>query len=154
MEARVDLDAHQISLKAELKVLGLWIDEKLRWSPHIKEIQSKMIAQLMALTKVAAFTWEATLSKTRQVYTAIVCSVMSYGAIIWHTPREIKMKDSRPAVKLTTLQNKYLQLITGAYKATNIKVLEVEAEVILLDIYLDQMVLKAKDNQKCKKVIC
>ena len=64
------------------------------------------------------------------------------------------MKGPGPAVKLTTLQNKCLQLITGAYKATNIKVLEAEAGVIPLDIHLDQVVLRAKDNQRCKEVIC
>lgn len=36
MEAKVDLGVHQVSPKAELKVLGLWIDGKLRWDPHIK----------------------------------------------------------------------------------------------------------------------
>ena len=45
-------------------------------------------------------------------------------------------------------------MITGAYKATNIKILEAEAGVIPLDIHLDQMVLRARDNQRCKEVIC
>ena len=153
MEAKVDLSAHQISPKAELKVLGLWINGKLRLGPYIKEIQSKMVAQSMALTKVAASIWGATLSKAWQVYTAVVYLAMSYGATIWHTPRKIKMKGPGPAAKLTTLQNKCLQSITRAYKARNIKVLEAKAGVIPLDIHLDQMVLRARDNQRCKKVI-
>lgn len=33
MEAKVDLGAHQVSPKAELKVLGLWIHGKLSWGP-------------------------------------------------------------------------------------------------------------------------
>ena len=82
IETRVDLDAHQISFKAKLKVLALWINGKLRWGPHIKEIQSKMATQSIALTKVAASTWEATLSKARQVYTAVVRLAMLYEATI------------------------------------------------------------------------
>ena len=85
--------------------------------------------------------------------TAVVCPAMSYGATIWYTSREIKMKGLELAVKLTTLQNKCLQSITGAYKATNTKVLEAEAGVIPLDIHLDQIILRARDNQRCKKVI-
>ena len=72
MEAKVNLGAHQISPKAELKVLGLWIDGKLRRGPHIGGIQSKLASQSMALTKVAASTRGATLSKARQAYTAVV----------------------------------------------------------------------------------
>ena len=65
MEARVDLGAHQVSPKAELKVLGLWINSKLRWSLHIKKVQAKMAAQTMAFTKVSTSTWRATLNKAR-----------------------------------------------------------------------------------------
>ena len=64
------------------------------------------------------------------------------------------MKGLGLAAKLTTLQNKCLQSITEAYKAINIKVLEAKAGVIPLYIHLDQMILRAKDNQRCKKVIC
>lgn len=57
MAAKVDLGAHQIVQKAQLKVLGLWTDGELRWGPHIKKVQTKMTTQRMALTKVADSTW-------------------------------------------------------------------------------------------------
>ena len=154
MEARVDLGAHQVAPKAVLKVLGLWIDGKLRWGPHIKNVQAKMAAQTMALTKVTTSIWGATLNKARQVYTAVVRLAMTYGAVVWHLPKRLKIKGPGPAAKLTTLQNKCLRSITGAYKATNIQVLEAETGVIPLDIHLDQAVLRAKDTQRCKEVIC
>ena len=120
MEAKVDLEAHQVAPKAVLKVLSLWIDGKLRWGPHIKKIQAKMAAQTMALTKVTTFTWGATLNKARQMYTAVVRPAMTYGAVVWHLPKGSKIKSPEPAAKLTTLQNKCLRSITEAYKATNI----------------------------------
>ena len=46
-----------------------------------------------------------------------------------------------------------MQSITGAYKATNIQVLEAEVGVIPLDIHLNQAILRAEDAQRCKKVI-
>ena len=115
-----------------------------------------MATQTMALTKVTTSTWGATLNKARQVYTVIVWPAMTYKAVVWHSPKRSKIKGLGPAAKLTTLQNKCLQSITGAYKATNTQVLEAEAGVIPLDIYLDQAVLKAKnpDAWRCKEVIC
>ena len=153
MEAKVDLGVNQILPKATLKVLSLWIDGKLRWGPHIKETQAKMTAQTMALTKVATSTWGATLNKARQVYTAVVRPAMTYGATIWHTPKDTKTKGLGPVAKLLPLQNKCLRSITGAYKATNTKVLEAESGVIPLDIYLDQIILRSRDKPRCSEVI-
>lgn len=46
-----------------------------------------------------------------------------------------------------------LGLNTGAYKATDIKVLEAESGVIPLDIHLDQAVLRARDAPRCNEVM-
>ena len=56
MEATVNLGSHQIPLKAELKILGLWIDGKPRWGPTYQESPSKNgFSQTMALTKGCYF---------------------------------------------------------------------------------------------------
>lgn len=147
MAAQVDLGAHQVTPKAQLTALGLWIDGKVRWGPHIKEIQTKMgFTETMALTKVAASTWGATLNKAKQVYTAVIRPAMTYGAPAWHLSKEPSGEKSvGPVAQLATLQNKCLKAITGAYKATHSKVLGAESGVIPLDIYLDQVVLRSRD---------
>lgn len=66
MDARVDLGSHQITPRVELKVLGLWIDGKLRWGPYIKKIQGRMASPKMQLIKVAGSTWGSTFNKARQ----------------------------------------------------------------------------------------
>ena len=100
----------------------------------------------MALTKVTASTWEATFSKARQVYTAVVHPAMTYGATVWYSPKDTKTRGLGPAAKLLPLQNKYLRSITGAYKAINTKILEAESGVMPLDIYLDQITLNSKNK--------
>ena len=138
MEVRVDLNTYQILPKVELKILSMWIDCKSRWGPHIKKVQAKVAAQTMTLTKVSTSTWEATLNKASQVYTAVVRLAMTYGAVVWHSHKDIKARRFGPAIKFFLLQNKCLKSITRAYKAINIKVLKAESEVIPLDIYLDE----------------
>lgn len=78
----------------------------------------------------------ATSNKARQVYAAVVCLEMTYGAVVWHSPKGTRTKGLGPAAKLTTLQNKSLRSITGAYRATNVKVLEAESGLIPLDIVM------------------
>lgn len=78
---------------------------------------------------------------------------MTYGAPIWHTPRKPNRKGVGPIAKLVTLQNKCLRSITGAYKATNTKVLEAESGVVSLDLSLDQTVLRSRDAPQCSEVV-
>lgn len=112
-----------------------------------------MASQSLALTKIAASTWEATLNKARQVYTAVVRPAMTYGAPISHTPKEPNRKSVGPIAKLVTLQNKCLRSITGAYKATNTKVLEAESGVVQLDLHLNQADLRSRNTPQRREVV-
>ena len=62
---------------------------------------------------------------------------MGYGAAIWHSPTKPNGKPQGLAVKLQPLQNKCLQVVAGAYKATPTRNLEVEIYTPLIDLYLD-----------------
>ena len=59
----------------------------------------------------------------------------------------------KPVTKLVILQKKCLQSITGAYKATNIKVLEAESGVTPLDNYVDRAVLRSRNAPRCSEVM-
>ena len=83
MQASVDLPQVSIGPKTELRILGLQIDGKLNWGPHLRRIRTKMETQILGLTRVATSTWGATLNKARQVYSAVVRSAMVYGSNIW-----------------------------------------------------------------------
>ena len=94
------------------------------------------------------------LNKAKEVYSAVVCPAMIYEASIWHMLKiSCKRKNAGPIAKLVTIQNKCLRLITGAYKATNIKVLEAESGVISLNLHLDQIVLRSRAILRCSKTI-
>lgn len=62
-------------------------------------------------------------------------------------------KSFGPATKLGILQNKCLRSVTGAYKATNINVLEAESGVMPLNLYLDQTILRSRYNPRCGEVL-
>ncbi len=68
MKAAVDLGAVAVRPEASIRILGLHIDSKLRWGPHISRVKSKMVTQRLALSVIAGSTWGATLNKARQVY--------------------------------------------------------------------------------------
>src|SRR6266536_2863933 len=130
-----------ITPSTEIKILGIWLDPKLKWGAYIKAIEGKMERQMAALTRVTAFTWGATFARARQVYSAIIRPVMIYGAGIWYTPSlESRMRPAGAARHLSNYQNKCLRTVARAYKATPTQILEVEICTPPLNIYLDSRV--------------
>lgn len=74
-----------------------------------------------------------------------------FAFLIWEDLEFLKKRKfvSANTPFVATMQTKCLRAITGAYKATNIKVLEAEAGVVPLDLYLDQAVLRSRDTPRC-----
>ena len=72
MAASINIASTEVEPKTDIRVLGLQIDTKLKWGPHVRKAQKKMVKQSMALTKISTSTWGATFTKARQVYSAVV----------------------------------------------------------------------------------
>jgi hypothetical protein len=135
LEACVRLGDTEKRPSPDVRVLGVWLDTKLRWSAHLREVQSKASAQTGALTRITTSTWGASFCRARQVYSAVVRPALAYGAGIWHTPGTISAKGL--AARLQPVQNKCLRTVAGAYRATPIRALETETHTPPLDLYLD-----------------
>ena len=59
---------------------------------------------------------------------------MAYRAPVWHQPAKAGSKPKGLAVKLQAEQNKGLQAVLGAFKATPTHRLETEAYVLPIDL--------------------
>jgi hypothetical protein len=77
----LNLAAQQIKPTQAMRVLGVWLDPKLRWKAHLDAVAGKMKKQLNALKRTTASTWGFPLSEARKVYTMIIRPVLTYGAI-------------------------------------------------------------------------
>ena len=150
MQAYVQLDGTEKQPSPDVRVLGVWLDTKLRWSAHFREVQRKANAQTGALTRISASTWGASFSRARQVYAAVVRPALAYGAGVWHTPGTDAAKGL--AAKLQPIQNKCLRVVAGAYKATPVRALETETYIPPLDLYLDGRLAAFRDRLASSRV--
>src|SRR6266568_4673679 len=66
-----------------LRVLGVWVDSKLRWSEHAAQAARKGHAQYMAMSKIVNSTWGPCFQRSRLLYTVVVWPTMTYGSSIW-----------------------------------------------------------------------
>jgi hypothetical protein len=146
LAASIQLGSVDLEPKKDVRVLGVWLDTKLRWTAHLRELRKKVAGQAQAITRITASTWGASFSKARQVYTAVVRPTIAFAAPIWHIS---KAKPAGIAAKMQKTQNKCLRAALGAFKATPIRRLETEAHVPPLDIHLDG--LAARFHQRLEE---
>src|SRR4051794_25315087 len=92
-----------------------------------------METQMHALTRLAASTWGCDLIRAREIYVKVIRAAIAYGAGVIHDPNRPKA-----AQCLQMCQNKGLRRVLGAYKATPIRNLELEAFCPPLDLYFNK----------------
>src|SRR5579862_5135934 len=135
LTAPVQIGDQTIRPSPTIRILGLQLDSRLRWGPQIEAIDQKMATQMYALSRIAASTWGATMEAARHVYLAVVRPAISYGAALWHSPKEKPLRGA--AGKLAKHQNNGIRQVLGAFKATPVRQLETEAYVPPLDLWLN-----------------
>ena len=144
MTATVDLGQVAVKPETSIRVLGLQVDGKLDWKAHLKKVGKKMVTQERGLTCLSASTWGARLQKSRTVYQAVVKPAITYAAAIWHAPKGTPGHKSAPTQQLQLIQNRCLRVVSGAYKATPVPVLESEVFMPPIELALNQVVVQAR----------
>ena len=90
---------------AETKYLGVILDDKLSWIPHIKSIQKKVSSSTWALSRLQRFVPTESLKK---VYYGLVHAKLTYCISCWGGAKNLK--------KLESLQNRAVKIICKAKK--------------------------------------
>ena len=124
----------------QVRVLGVWLDPKLRWSAHATKVRAKGLIAGACFRKIVQSTWGASFSKARVLYNSTVRPVMSYGASAWVSCGE----SAGLVVNQGRLeQNRCLRAITGGYRATPIRELETEAATAPFEVYAKEQCAQA-----------
>jgi exonuclease III len=133
-----------IEPKASMRILGLYIDPKLKWGPHLAQVKAKMASQGRALSCLAGSTWGATFQKARTVYSMVVRPMMTFAAPVWHNPKSTSEFTAKHTRQLAVAQNSCLRTVLGAYQATPVQLLEAEALIPPIQLQLDRLVMRSQ----------
>ncbi|GBN33064.1 hypothetical protein AVEN_7605-1, partial [Araneus ventricosus] len=108
--ARIKWNNTRIQKVSTLRYLGIIIDDKLKWIPHIKEKGTKALQQYQHFQRIAGKNWGLTTANRKLIYKTVIERMLCHGAVAWAQKITESMKR-----KLNTIQRKFLLLITKAY---------------------------------------
>ena len=126
-----------------IRVLGLQIDQRLKWKPYIDQLKIKIAGQERALRFCTKSIGGATLPAMRKIYRGMVQPATNFASSVWHSPEHTPEANKGRVQKLGVMQNGCLRIVLGAYRATPVQVLEAEAEVPSIQLQLDERVMDA-----------
>ena len=105
----VELEGVQVKLRGEaivrsktVKYLGVWIDDKLKWSDHIMAVRRR---SLMSLDKLRRLREVLPVSIKKKLYNVLILPHLDYCSVLWHECR-VELQQ-----KLEPVQNYGLRLI-------------------------------------------
>ncbi|GBN04245.1 Putative protein in type-1 retrotransposable element R1DM [Araneus ventricosus] len=122
-----------ISRKNHLKYLGVTLDHKLSWLPHVIEQGKRAMDQYQNLCRIAGITWGINKNIRRLLYKRVIERTLCHGATAWgHN------MTSRLQKKLDSIQRLFLLYITGAYRTIPTAALQVVTGLQPLHLQIQQ----------------
>ena len=73
----------KLELSKEARLLGVTLDSKLTWKPHINRIARKATTAFMQCRQIVGKTWGIKPSMMNWIYTAMIRPIMSYACVSW-----------------------------------------------------------------------
>ncbi|KAG7126046.1 hypothetical protein HYQ44_001086 [Verticillium longisporum] len=109
-----------VSPKEEVKILGVILDQQLRYKNHIARAATKGLKAAMALRRLRGLAP----SVARQLFTSTVAPVVDYASCVWmHACGETLVRS------LNRVQNVSAQSIVGTFRTVATVVAEAEASI-------------------------
>ena len=144
LDPQLTINNKKIRIVQQTKYLGMILDNKLNFKPHIDSLKKKCQKALNILKIISHTNWGADRKTMIHLYRALIRPKLDYGCIIYSSARKTYLE------KLNTIQNQALRLCLGAFRTSPIQSLHTEANELPLHLRREklslQYMLKLKSN--------
>ena len=126
------LNGHQRKISEEATLLGVTLDSKLTWKPHITRIARKATAALLQCRQTVGKAWGLNPTSMRWIYTAMIRLVIKYTRTSW--VGEVNKKNL--AKKLSRVQRLACFTISSAFPSTPSGALEMLLNIMPISEFI------------------
>lgn len=117
----LSLNNEQIRFSEEVRFLGVTLDNKLSWKPHIRSIRTSCTPALNLLRTLTRTSWGADRKSMLLIYRALVRSKLDYASIVYSSANQTDLQ------LLDSIHHTGLRIVTGAFKSSPVLSLCAEA---------------------------
>ena len=128
----LDFDGQSVKYNPNPKILGVTLDEKLKFEVHVESVERKALRSLNSLRKVKETEIIST-SCMLQLYRALVLPQLEYAAPVWQIGN---------CSCLEKVQRKGLAMCLGVPGTAGVEALEVEAGVKPLELRREELAVR------------
>jgi Reverse transcriptase (RNA-dependent DNA polymerase)/Endonuclease-reverse transcriptase len=124
----IQLYKENIQQVLNMKILGVYIDNKLNWKPHLNQLDRKLSSTLFVLRKIRN---QLNTKIALSIYNALIYSSLQYGILLWGRTYPTSLKH------IQVLQNKCLKCCLGLPSRTSTHLIYNKAKTLTVDkIYI------------------
>ena len=117
----LSMNGSKLEFSKEARLLGVTLDSKLTWKPHITRITRKATTALLQCRQIVGRTWEIKPSMMKWIYTAMIRPIMLYACMSWAGGLSKKYL----ARKITKVKRLACLMISSAFPGTPTGALEI-----------------------------
>ena len=128
----LSMNGTKLELSKEARLLGVTLDCKLTWKPHITRITRKATTALMQCRQIVGKTWGIKPSMMKWIYTAMIRPIMSYACVPWAGGLNKKYL----VRKLTKVQRLACLMISSAFPGNPTGALEILLNITPIEEFL------------------
>ena len=126
------MNGSKLELSEATRLIGVALDSKLTWKPHINRITRKAATALMQCRQIVGKTWGIKRSVMKWIYTAMIRPSMSYACVSWASGLNKKYL----VRKLTKVQRLAFLMISSAFPGTPAGALEILLNITPIEEFL------------------
>ena len=151
--SRTNLDgsvtSQSINTASTYKYLGVTLDPKLRWASHHQRVIAKATWWSLQVARLSRISGGMPPNRIHQLYNTVAIPALSYAADVWysgihHSPSGNKRLGSVALTKkLTSIQRRVAQTITGSLSTTAGDVLNAHANLLPVDLLFNKILFHA-----------
>ncbi len=132
------IEGHQILPSRTTKLLGVILDQHLKWKDHIDEREQKFKRVIHRVRRHLGRTWGLSRHRLRTIYTAVAEPTLLYACSIWASVVQTK----RGVKRLRSIERVYNKMAMRTFKTVDTGALSILTGSIPIDYRIREIVLR------------